>query len=324
MSAEATAKQRLISIDVLKALAVVLILNHRMHLSYGEWSMFATGGALGCGLFFFISGYCLAKASESTFKDWMLRRMSRLLPPVLIIAFINNYGYLQMGTYWFLQFIVAYYLIYYFIKTYALKYLRHIIAVCSIIFVVYFVSDGYMLGNMYGDSVGRPFLFFLFFLCGVAFRLRSYHPSCRTMVITSILSPIILVGEMVFRGHLLPFQFPEQLLCLSPLLLLTGIIGLLIATDYLNLLNSDSWFRRYAAPLIASIGALSLESYIGIGCVSIGIQATFAPLFPFNIPLVIGSLLLFCYFLRVCTRLAVVIITGRTQDFTLRHILKPY
>lgn len=315
---------RLISIDILKALAVLLIINHRLQLSYGDLSMLATGGALGCGLFFFISGYCLAYASANSFKEWMYKRMSRLLPPVLIVAFICNYGYLQAGSYWFLQCIIAYYIVFYFIRTYAVKHLLFLVALCSITYAAYFVSHGYSFGNMYGHTIGKHFLFFIFFLCGVLFRFKAYRPNRGVMVGACIFSPVILAGEMLFRGHLLPFNFPEQLLIFSPILLLSGIIGLFLATDSLNRLREHSLFRRYSAPIFASIGALSLESYIGIGTISPGLQKVLAPFFPFNIPLVIVALLLFCYFLRVCTRLAVVIINGRVQDFTFRHILKPY
>lgn len=317
-------KTRLIAIDLLKAFAVLLIINHRMHLSYGDLSMLATGGALGCGLFFVISGYCLAYASSNSFKEWMYKRMSRLLAPILIVAFICNYGYQQAGSYWFLQCIVAYYIAFYFVQAYALKYLHHIIALCSILYAAYFVSSGYTFGNMYGDTAGKYFLFFIFFLCGVAFRFKEYRPRRCISIAACVLSPVILAGEMLFRGHLLPISFPEQLMLLSPILLLSGIIGLFVAIDSLNGLSSRSLFRRFVAPVLASIGALSLESYIGIGPVSTTLQKALLPLFPLNLPLVIIGLLIFCYFLRVCTRLAVTLINGRMQDFTLRHILKPY
>lgn len=317
-------KKRLIGIDVLKAFAVLLILNHRMQLSYVDCPMLATGGALGCGLFFFISGYCLTYASVNSFKEWMYKRMSRLLPPILIVAFICNYGYLQAGSYWFLQCIVAYYIAFYFVKVYASKYLHHIIALCSIIYAAYFVSCGYTFGNMYGATAGKYFLFFIFFLCGVAFRFKEYHPRRYIAAGACIISPAILSGEMLFRGHLLPITFPEQLMLLSPVLLLMGIIGLFISIEPLNALSGRSIFSRFIAPAFASIGALSLESYIGIGRISSSLQKALAPIFPFNLPLVVAGLLLFCYFLRVCTRLAVTIINGNMQDFTLRHILKPY
>lgn len=316
--------KRLIAIDVLKALAVLLILNHRMQVSYVDCSMLATGGALGCGLFFFISGYCLAHASVNSFKEWMYKRMSRLLPPVLIVAFICNYGYLQAGSYWFLQCIVAYYIAFYFVKAHALKYLHHIIALSCTVYAVYFISYGYTFGNMYGATTGKYFLFFIFFLCGVAFRFKQYHPRRYIAVGACIFSPVILAGEMLFRGHLLPITFPEQLMLLSPVLLLIGIIGLFVSTEPLNALNNHSIFRRFGTPVFASIGALSLESYIGIGTIAGTLQKALLPLFPFNLPLVVIGLLLFCYFLRVCTRLAVTIINGRLQDLTFHHILKPY
>ena len=52
-------RERNLSIDMLKFLAVFLITNSHMDKLYGEYSMLATGGAIGDVLFFFCSGYTL-------------------------------------------------------------------------------------------------------------------------------------------------------------------------------------------------------------------------------------------------------------------------
>lgn len=52
-------KQRDLSIDILKFLAVIAITNSHMELLYGKYSTLATGGAIGDVLFFFASGYTL-------------------------------------------------------------------------------------------------------------------------------------------------------------------------------------------------------------------------------------------------------------------------
>lgn len=54
-----TMKQRDISIDILKFLAVLAITNSHMELLYGDYNFLATGGAIGDVLFFFASGYTL-------------------------------------------------------------------------------------------------------------------------------------------------------------------------------------------------------------------------------------------------------------------------
>lgn len=54
-----TMKQRDISIDILKFLAVLAITNSHMEILYGDYNFLATGGAIGDVLFFFASGYTL-------------------------------------------------------------------------------------------------------------------------------------------------------------------------------------------------------------------------------------------------------------------------
>lgn len=52
-------KQRDISIDILKFIAVLAITNSHMDLLYGKYGALATGGAIGDVLFFFASGFTL-------------------------------------------------------------------------------------------------------------------------------------------------------------------------------------------------------------------------------------------------------------------------
>lgn len=52
-------KQRDISIDIMKFIAVLAITNSHMELLYGKYSFLATGGAIGDVLFFFVSGFTI-------------------------------------------------------------------------------------------------------------------------------------------------------------------------------------------------------------------------------------------------------------------------
>lgn len=45
-------KKRDISIDILKCIATVIITNSHMEQLYGDYAVFATGGAIGDALFF--------------------------------------------------------------------------------------------------------------------------------------------------------------------------------------------------------------------------------------------------------------------------------
>lgn len=323
----ATPKTRLISIDILKALAVLLILNHRMCFSYAEYPMLATGGAWGCAIFFFISGYTMAPSSVTSFKSWMQKRLSRIIPSVLIIGFIGNFGIHQIfgSTFmWFVHCIIAYYIAFYFIRKYAMQHLHGILAFCCAAYAIYYICCGNSIENIYGYTATKYFLFFNFYLSGVAFRLKTHQTKLPVRLINAFLALPLLVGEMLLRHFLPDLHVPHYFRLISPLMIMAGIISLFSAVELLDGLGTASCFRRLFAPVFAAIGALSLESYIGLGAISPPLQLALAPYFPFNIPIVFVALLAFCYFLRVCTRTTLAIISGQEQDLTLRHILKPY
>ena len=58
-------KQRDLSIDILKFIAVIAITNSHMELLYGKYNVLATGGAIGDVLFFFASGFTLFRGRLS-------------------------------------------------------------------------------------------------------------------------------------------------------------------------------------------------------------------------------------------------------------------
>lgn len=52
-------QKRFYFIDILKFLAIVLIINSHMEPAYGNFANLASGGAIGLALFFFCSGFTL-------------------------------------------------------------------------------------------------------------------------------------------------------------------------------------------------------------------------------------------------------------------------
>lgn len=52
-------QKRFYFIDILKLLAITLIVNSHMEPTYGKYANLASGGAIGLALFFFCSGFTL-------------------------------------------------------------------------------------------------------------------------------------------------------------------------------------------------------------------------------------------------------------------------
>lgn len=73
------------SIDILKFLAVFLIINSHMDALYVKYDMLATGGAIGDVLFLFASGYTLLLSKRNlSFGNWYKRRINRIYPSVFV------------------------------------------------------------------------------------------------------------------------------------------------------------------------------------------------------------------------------------------------
>ena len=82
------AKERVVSLDWLKCLAALLIVNSHMGVCYGTYAALATGGAIGNAIFFFCSGYALSLGRFDRFDNWFKRRVFRIYPSVIAKAFV--------------------------------------------------------------------------------------------------------------------------------------------------------------------------------------------------------------------------------------------
>lgn len=118
------------SIDILKFIAALLVLNSHLDMLYSvDYKCLATGGALGDALFFFCSGFGLFLSSKpvGSFADWYKRRIRRIYPTVFSWAILtsafqltnrNMFSVLLYGGGWFVTAIMIFYVLFYFIKKY--------------------------------------------------------------------------------------------------------------------------------------------------------------------------------------------------------------
>ena len=89
-------KQRDVSIDIVKFLAVFLIINSHADIMYAKFPSLATGGAIGDALFLFCSGYTLFWKEPKRFDNWYKKRISRIYPSVFACISISLlFGYQQ-------------------------------------------------------------------------------------------------------------------------------------------------------------------------------------------------------------------------------------
>lgn len=122
-------------VDVLKVVAIALIINSHSKWMYPDsLSMLGIGGAWGCALFFFVSGFTKANMKTDNFFLYVVKSALRIYPAVWIWyaftwRFTDNFqwSYFVWPHYWFLQSILVYYVLFYPVIKYAKNKLGHLV-----------------------------------------------------------------------------------------------------------------------------------------------------------------------------------------------------
>lgn len=172
-------KQRNFAIDLVKVLAVLLVMNSHMQICYPtKFQVLSTGGGIGDALFFFCSGFTLFLGRKIDFFNWYKRRLSRILPSMIAIGIVscslfnieNNFIESLFGgaRYWFISCILVYYILLYPIKQYFSEHLPLVFCVLlSVVLVVYFLCFNFDNNGMfYGQNGFRQVFYFLIMLQG--------------------------------------------------------------------------------------------------------------------------------------------------------------
>lgn len=166
---------RIVALDILKFVATLAIFNHMAARFYGSAPYLATGGVVGCALFFFCSGYALALGKMGRFDVWYKRRLMRILPTSFTAALV--YGltlggggdviYALQGSGWFVTCILVHYLAYYILDMVFRHNTKHIFLFAVTVSIVSFVfwqpgdRDAYWILGGYSKWV-QYFILFAF------------------------------------------------------------------------------------------------------------------------------------------------------------------
>lgn len=165
-----------IHIELLKFIAMVLIINTHMAPLYPKYDILATGGTIGNALFFFCSGLTLFLGRNDRFDNWYKRRIGRIYPSVIawaIIAYFvfghvyNVYDIIVGDNYWFISCIMIYYVFLYVIRNYLLSFKKAVFYVsCGIPIIWYLCVEDGSTYFMYGKTMFKYFYWFPFMLLG--------------------------------------------------------------------------------------------------------------------------------------------------------------
>lgn len=262
-------KTRNIAIDVLKVLAVFVVLNSHMELCYGDYAFLATGGAIGDALFFFCSGFVLFRGQNMRFDNYMKRRISRIYPTVFIVAIIGSLLFgekmdiitiILSGGGWFVNCIMIYYVLLWFVKKYGINHLKYIWILVAIVilasFYLGFEYDGDVI--MYGETYFKWAVFFCFMLQGAVVGLNSEkHTYNRWSFLRLIFCIIAWYLSLYLSVRYAAFR-SIQYLSIVPLLGVTYFAYKMCCAPFWK----GIYNHKYIGELIYIIGGLCLECYL--------------------------------------------------------------
>lgn len=268
-------KERNLSIELLKFLAVLIVLNSHMDPIYGKFGYLSTGGAIGDALFFFVSGFTIFLGRFGRFDNWYKRRIKRIYPSLIVwTAVISFVGVKQIsvskavigGGYWFVSCIMLYYVVLWFVRRFAEHKPLIPFVLCCIGVIIWYCFLDLRDFALYGNNYFRWMFFFLFMLAGAyigngTIRLKTKSWIDAIMMIASIL----LFYGMQFLGDRYPIMMQLQILTLVPLM---GVVIYLY-----KFCSSDGVVRimhTRGGQFIKFIAGLCLEAYV--------VQVTLIPL----------------------------------------------
>lgn len=294
-----TKSSRVIALDILKAFAVLVVLNSHLDPAYAKFDFLGTGGAIGDSLFFFCSGFMLFQGRSIRFDNFMKKRVARIYPTVIIVAIVgallfgrndNIISILLSGGGWFVSCIMIYYVILWFIKRFGLNHLKLIWILLSAVIVLwyYYLFDNEGEVSLYGANYFKWVFFFSSMLLGAQIGLQPQKYKFNNWVIPKLILCIVLWYSFMIFPNSVHLFVDFQYVSVVPLLGITYYFYLFCCAPFWKVIYE----HRIIGQIIFIIGGICLECYL--------IQGFFITdklnwIFPINILLIVAFILLISY-----------------------------
>lgn len=310
------AKEKNLSIELLKFIALFIIANSHMGILYGKYSILATGGSIGDVLFFFCSGYTLFLGRIDRFDNWYKRRISRIYPSVFAWAlvasiFFNIHRDMKTvwlhGGGWFVTCIMLYYIVLYFIRKYLFDRKWMTFAIVTTIIIIWYLFEDKSDFFMYGNTYFKWAHFFLFMVAGAYVGANKISLKIRPVYdwigfIVCFVSYYILMFACTKSSVISQWQ----ILSLIPLMGITIYLYKLCSSPKCTifLAKNKNW--------ICAISGLCLESYI---VQTVLFTDEMNKIFPLNIVITMIAILIMAYIVRSLGRIFVQIFSKENFDW---------
>lgn len=320
------------SIDILKFLAVLLIINSHADILYpSNLKILATGGAIGDCLFLFISGFTLSMKNRESFIGWYKRRINRIYPSVFTCAFVASliyrHNYISIWQLLGGEFIIAimtYYILLYLINLYVPDKINLILGiVIAFTMISYWVWYPYKLDVSKGiysiATLFRWIPYFAFMLLGAIMGKNSEEKTMHVggLDIFALLLSVVLFYGIQKAGASNPVVNSWQIITIFPLI---GIIFYLYRVCNMQIILRIYDRITAVKKLVLIVGGVCLESYlIQFSLFSDKFNSIF---FPFNLVLNVLIILIVAYLCRCCARFFSQ--TFSNQPYNWNNIIKLY
>ena len=324
-------KKRDISIDIVKFIAVFLIINSHADIMYAKYSQLATRGAIGDALFLFCSGYTLFWSGTKRFDNWYKRRINRIYPSVfscLSVAImlgyqsINQLNIIQILGGEFVIAIMCYYILLYCVQKYSMEHFHWAVlfVIATTLMAYWFFPYKYETGSkgIYGIStLFRWIPYFGMMLMGAWIGLKvktgALVVKTKWTDVTLLVLHFITFYGIQFLAKRYLVVAPWQILTLPCLAGIVYYLWKCCNAECFKKIYSTYWGRN----IIILIGGLCLESYL--------IQFYLFTdklnwLFPLNLLIIAACILAVAYLCRCLAR--VFSQTFRTEDYQWRKVFE--
>ena len=284
-----------------------------MDLLYSKFSFLATGGTIGDVLFFFCSGFTLfmkpLNPGFSNFLNWYKRRINRIYPTVIAVALItcifwgNERNIVEIFLYgggWFVQCIMIYYIVFYFLGVYAKNKLFYVIVLISLGTCFWFFSIERSQGfNMYGGESGylKWFLYSVYMLQGAiaGMNMNNLKVNPKKDLILLFVSLICFYSLYILPRKIYAIEFLQVF----------NFIPLMGITLYLYKVCTSDWVKKvynnkYIYFIVRLIGGLCLEIYLILSSL---FTDKMNSLFPLNLVIMLLIIVVGAYITRCVSRI---------------------
>ena len=313
-------KERDTAIDFVKFIALFMVLNSHMSMSYVDgYKALSTGGAIGDALFFFASGFTLFLGRDLDFINWYKRRINRIYPSLIAVAIIGAVIFriydsfvdvLIAKKYWFIQCIFILYPILFLIKKFGKRRELLLMVLTVIVIAVFpFLYDGEL---FYAGGYYRWTVYLLFMLLGAIMGKERERIKQLNVWLT-----LLLTGVFITAWYGMVYILRNSWLQVVTILPLMGIAVCMYlvgkSKPFMSLFNSKT-----VGPIFISIGALCLESYLIQKFI---ITDAWNSIFPFNIPLIMICVLVASYCAKLLSNLIIQIFDSQPLDWKKLFVL---